>query len=187
MLNKILKSVIGLVSISFAIFLIIGIPKTKHEISSTFSVERPINEVYDYILNVNNAENWLEGFISAKKVKGNIGEAGCVYEVSLMEFGKISERTQTIIDLKRPTNIDYEWDKEDAFGTFSIELEENGKTTVVKEMHTFQGKGFVSRFIIKAFKKFIVKSQKVSQENLKRALEEELSDSDTQLIDNANE
>ncbi len=183
MLNRVLKVMIGLVLISFLVFLMIGLPKTNHEITSSFSVEKPIEEVYNYILDVENSEKWLEGFISAKKVKGKRGQVGSIYEISMMEFGKITEKTQTLTALIPHTNIEFEWDKVDAFGSISINLEQAGTATKVNELHNFKGKGFVSRFIIKTFKKFIIKAQATSQENLKKAIEEHQAIEEVQSVE----
>ncbi|MCB0502302.1 MAG: SRPBCC family protein [Bacteroidetes bacterium] len=171
MLNKILKSVIGLVLLSFLVFLVLGIPNTQHEMITEIEINAPVEEVYNYVMDIDNNENWLSGFVSADLIKGEKGAVGSEYKVVFLQKGKPMEMKETITDVVPNQKIGFDLSDKMIDGHIDIEFKATGSGTQVKEIHGFHGKSILSRAITKMFSKAIHKGKQEMYDDLKKVIE----------------
>lgn len=171
MLNKVLKSFIGLILLSFLVFLILGIPNTKHEMITEIEINAPVEEVYSYVLDMDNNEEWLSGFVSAELIKGEKGAVGSEYEMVFMQKGKPMEMTEKITDIIPNQKIGFDLNDKMIDGHIEMEFQAKNDGTLVTETHTFHGKGILARAITKIFSKAIHKGKQEMYVDLKKVIE----------------
>ena len=65
----------------------------------SISINKPVETVWDKLMNPENLKYWLTGFISVKHISGEIGKAGSVSRLKFIERGKEIEITETALSI----------------------------------------------------------------------------------------
>ena len=120
-------------------------------IKVTTTINTSAQTVWQHLMNPENLQHWLTGFISIKHLSGNVGEAGSTSLLKFRERGKEMEVKETVL-LTRP-NEQYSFRMEgEEFSTENdIRLVSFGPHTELIQTVRFQPKGF----IMKAFAPFM--------------------------------
>ena len=67
----------------------------------SITIDRPVETVWDQLMNPDNLKFWLTGFVSVEHVSGDYGKTGSVSKLKFSERGKELELTETAV-LVRP-------------------------------------------------------------------------------------
>jgi carbon monoxide dehydrogenase subunit G len=138
------------------------------EISIT--VERPLEEVFAYIVNIKNLNEWVSVVLDSWPVSGNLPEAGSIYIVKAQIMGKTMEILSEVVDYKPNRLYAY---KSYGFLTYvdTMLLEETKNGTLVTEHLDMKSEGRFLR-LLDPLKLIISKrSHLKNQQQLKRILE----------------
>ena len=66
-------------------------------IKVTITINASPQKVWEQLMNPDNLQHWLTGFVSARHLSGTIGEAGSISQLKFMERGKEMEVTETVL------------------------------------------------------------------------------------------
>lgn len=140
-------------------------------IETSIIIERPIGEVYEYVVDVENCPEWRTGCVGAKKLtQGPLG-VGTQEMYKAKSMGRIFE-TQMEVTTYEP-NMKYSW-KATSGGPFPMHgwftFEAVGKETRVAEVTEIKLAGFLrlfQPFILRMFQRQV----QTDFSNLKRILE----------------
>ena len=63
----------------------------------TITINKPVEMVWDKLMNPDNLKFWLTGFVSVEHISGEYGKTGSVSKLKFLERGKEMEITETAI------------------------------------------------------------------------------------------
>ena len=66
----------------------------------TITINQPVETVWDKLMNPDNLNFWLTGFVSAEHISGDYGKTGSVSRLKFLERGKEMELTETAVLIK---------------------------------------------------------------------------------------
>ena len=66
----------------------------------TITINKPVEAVWDKLMNPDNLKFWLTGFVSIEHVSGELGKPGSISRLKFMERGKEMDVTETAVAIK---------------------------------------------------------------------------------------
>ena len=66
----------------------------------TITINQPVETVWDKLMNPDNLQYWLTGFVSAEHISGEYGKTGSVSKLKFVERGKQMEVIETAVLVK---------------------------------------------------------------------------------------
>jgi len=69
-------------------------------IKVTTTINAPVEKVWEVLMNPDNLQHWLTGFVSAEHLTGTVGEKGSTSKLKFLERGKEMEVTETVLQVK---------------------------------------------------------------------------------------
>lgn len=69
--------------------------------TATISISRPINEVFDFVTNVDNMPRWISG-VSAARLRSKVMDKGARYVIDYVQGWRSSEMEIEVVGYERP-------------------------------------------------------------------------------------
>ncbi len=69
--------------------------------TATISIPRPINEVFDFVTDVDNMPRWISG-VSAARLRSKVMDKGARYVIDYVQGWRSSEMEIEVVDYERP-------------------------------------------------------------------------------------
>lgn len=114
-------------------------------VARTLTVSTPITEVFDYLSNFENTNEWDPGTIETRRTAGD-GGLGTTYSNRSQFMGRAVELTYETIGYRRPEFFSARGANKTATATDSMTFTETGKGTQIEYRADFEFSGIV-RFI----------------------------------------
>jgi uncharacterized protein YndB with AHSA1/START domain len=171
MFDKVLKGIIALSLITGLLFLSLGLGNGKHTIKTEIEVNAPVEMVYSYILDDNNAQEWVSGFKSRKLISGEKGQPGSKSELIFIENDRAIKMMETIIEVVPNTKYVFLSENEMMTGQIELQFKPSDGGTLLTEIHQFEVNGFVSKAMTKLALNMIKRGKQEMYETLKLQLE----------------
>lgn len=196
-----LLSVIVLIII---LFLLLGVVSQGETITTTRTIESPIEYAWEVYHDEQEYKYWMPGFLSIEKTNLTLDKVGSEFLVKMKNSNnEISETKQTILAHESLDIHEIAYDNEMLSGTVKtiFNATEDGNTEI-QVSNRYRAKNFLMRAILHLFNGNVQKTSDTQYDNLKRLIEKKyaqikptvpvepveeiLSDSTTMAIDSLN-
>lgn len=120
-------------------------------VERTFRVSRSIEDVFDYLSDFENTNEWDPGTISTRRTSGD-GGLGTVYANRSTFAGREVELTYETIGYDRPTFFSARGTNRQSTATDSLTFTRDGESTQIHYRADFQFRGvvkYVAPFVVK--------------------------------------
>ena len=111
-------------------------------VARTFTVSRSITEVFDYLSDFENTNEWDPGTVDTRRTAGD-GGLGTTYSNRSKFMGRETELTYETIGFTRPTFFSCRGKNKTATATDSMTFSEAGESTQINYRADFEFKGVV--------------------------------------------
>jgi len=117
-------------------------------IKVTITINSPVEKVWALLMNPDNLQHWLTGFVSAEHLTGKIGEAGSTSKLKFLERGKEMEVTETVLQVTQQQQYTFTMTHK----TFEVETDIRlisfiHRTEVIQTVQFF-AKGFFMKLLV---------------------------------------
>jgi len=120
-------------------------------VERTFTVSRPIEDVFDYLSDFENTNEWDPGTIETRRTGGD-GGLGTTYDNRSTFAGRETELTYETVGFDRPTFFSARGTNKTATATDSMTFTRDGDRTQIRYRADFQFRGavrFVAPLVVK--------------------------------------
>lgn len=114
-------------------------------VARTFTVSRPITEVFDYLSDFEHTIEWDPGTVETRRTAGD-GGLGTTYSNRSQFMGRETELTYETIGFTRPTFFSCRGNNKSATATDSMTFSKSGEGTQINYRADFEFRG-IARFL----------------------------------------
>jgi len=139
-------------------------------VERTFRVSRSIEDVFDYLSDFENTNEWDPGTIETRRTSGD-GGIGTIYANTSTFAGRRTELTYETIGFDRPTFFSARGTNRTATATDSLTFTRDGERTLIHYRADFQFHGLVKLVAPLVVKPRLTSLADETVEQLRRALE----------------
>lgn len=139
-------------------------------VERTFTVSRPIEDVFDYLSDFENTNEWDPGTIETRRTSGD-GGLGTVYANTSEFAGRRTELTYETVGFDRPTFFSARGKNKTATATDSMTFTRDGARTQIHYRADFQFHGVVKVFAPLVVGRKLESLADETVEQLRRSLE----------------
>ena len=139
-------------------------------VERTFRVSRSIEDVFDYLSDFENTNEWDPGTIETRRTSGD-GGIGTIYANTSTFAGRRTELTYETIGFDRPTFFSARGTNKTATATDSLTFTRDGERTQIHYRADFQFHGLVKLVAPLVVKPRLTSLADETVEQLRRALE----------------
>ena len=118
----------------------------------TVTINRPVETVWDKLMNPDNLRFWLTGFVSAEHISGEEGKPGSVSKLKFLERGKEMEIKETAISIKPKQQYTFRMEHTSFENEVDIRLISFGSRTEMIQTVHFIPKQFFMKLMMALFK-----------------------------------
>ena len=139
-------------------------------VERTFRVSRSIEDVFDYLSDFENTNEWDPGTIETRRTSGD-GGLGTIYANTSTFAGRRTELTYETVGFDRPTFFSARGTNKTATATDSLTFTRDGERTQIHYRADFQFHGLVKLVAPLVVKPRLTSLADETVEQLRRALE----------------
>lgn len=118
----------------------------------TVTIDRPVELVYDALMNPDNLKHWLTGFISLSPLSGTPGEPGSTSLMKVKEGGKEMEVTERILQVHPLQQYTFRIEHASFESETDIRFLPKGNSTDMMQSVQFTPKGFMIKLMMPMIK-----------------------------------
>ncbi len=142
------------------------------KLSSSVIIDRPIQEVWEFINDTSTMQEWQKGYTSTEVIEGKPAEKGSMAKHTYMERGKPFIMKETVIDSRPPHAIDILLEHPTMDYQISTRLRTEAENTTLVQMDSLvRMKAFSFKVLKPLLKKPFQKRQDGDLDRLKSSLE----------------
>lgn len=168
---KYLKYILGIITISIILFLLIGFIKPDISYDCEIVVDKQLEESWNVTQDEEKMSEWLEGFQKAEQVSGSPGTVGAVTNVYFITDGQEMSIKETIIDIKPNKSIEMLFESDFMNMNYKLNMTSiNGKTKISSNTNA-KGNGMFSKSIIVLMASSLKTQEKTNLTSLKKTIE----------------
>ena len=172
MVNKILKTILGLMGIFFLVFLLAGIFISSVQYETSVTVNKPLEEVWTKFNDFDQLDQWIHEIKHIKPLKETPDKVGSQYSLTIKNDGGDLIMLETITNYTPMESVSLHYEvgnmlKDDAY-TFT----DNGHFTIIHGHHTCRGNSYIFRCLFAFFKGMFKKTDQKYMNQFKSWVEE---------------
>lgn len=169
---KYLKYAIGFIAILVIGFLSLGLIKPTVSYECEIMVEKPTNESWAVLQDVEKLSEWLSGFQKLEHISGSPGEIGAVSNVYFDENGQTMVIKETISDVVPNESISMFYESDFMNMDYNLKLTSvNGQTKLTSKT-VAEGNGVISKSIMALIGSMLKQQEETNLSNLKKTIEQ---------------
>ncbi len=118
----------------------------------TTTINAPVQKVWEILMNPDNLQHWLTGFVSAEHLTGKVGEAGSTSKLVFLERGKEMEIIETVLQVIQQQQFSSTMEHKSFKTETDIRLISFGSRTELIQTVEFLPRGFFMKLLVPAIK-----------------------------------
>lgn len=149
---KTIKIILGIVSALVVIFLLTGVVITEVTYTAEIEIDKPINEVFENVANVDLMKKWLPDIKSIEAIEEKPGIIGSTYTVIAINNGQEMKMVQKITAYIPNQKITYQFDSAQMIKTDDFNFIANGNKTKIVQNCSVNSKSYMTACLFPYFK-----------------------------------
>ena len=149
---KTIKIILGIVSALVIVFLLTGVVITEVTYTAEIEIDKPINEVFENVANVDLMKNWLPDIKSVEAIEEKPEIVGSSYTVIAINNGQEIKMIQKIMAYIPNQKITYQFDSAQMIKTDDFNFIANGNKTKLVQNCSVNSKSYMTACLFPYFK-----------------------------------
>ena len=169
---KILKIVIGFLSLLLIIFVLLGFIVPRVSYSSEVTVDKPASEAWSVMSDEGKLSQWLMGYKRSELISGTPNTVGSVSNIYIDNQGQETVLKETVTELvpNKVMAMDFSMDPMDM--DYRMTFEEQDNKTVIKSNTNVSGNGWFMRSMMALMKGGMKSQEDINMGQLQKLINE---------------
>ena len=173
---KYLKYIVAFIALLLIFFIGRGLLTPSISYDSEILVEKSNEEAWAVMNDDSKIHEWLIGITEIKHISGKKGEVGAVTQYTFSANGEESIIVETITSITPNEQITMDFVMKDVMNmTYKLDFIEKDGMTVIKSSTTNKGEGIIMRSMIPFMKSSMQTQEDENMSNLKKLIEENIT------------
>ena len=139
--------------------------------TTSVTVDRPVDEVFDKFMSVDNMGKWLTGFKSIERIGGEPGTVGSKHRMVFEEQGREIEMIERVTTIRKNEAYSFDMEMNMMKGRVAVTFLPRGGKTEIRSQNELEGKKLFWRVMLPFMKSEMAKRQTTDYVKLKDFIE----------------